>query len=170
MENKIFLKPILQFWTNLCSVKVNTQTPHGNWSGGGSAGGALVPSHWLKLSYSTGEEARCFSTLLQQEGGGSPPSPATAQPMKSHYTSNSQPPPMDSLLTTAPLSSPFLYQRTFHAFVLLACRWFAIEPHVPNCHSLLFPNKPIVLEKYLFQVNSPLKCREWAEKFLERSL
>ena len=111
-----------------------------------------------------------YSTPLQQEGGGSPPSPATAQPMKSHYTSNSQPPPMDSLLTTAPLSSPFLYQRTFLAFVLLACRWFALEPHVPNCHSLLFPNKPIVLEKYLFQVNSPLKCREWAEKFLERSL
>ena len=138
-------------------MKVNTQTPPGNWSGEGLQGELWCPpTHSLSvipkekrldvfLLYSSRKEEELllpWQLLSQLEAG-------TAQPMKSHYTSNSQPPPMDSLLTTAPLSSPFLYQRTFHAFVLLACRWFAIEPHVPNCHSLLFLNKPILLEKYL---------------------
>lgn len=34
----------------------------------------------------------------------------------------------------------------FLSFVLWTFMWFTIRPHVPNCSSLLFLNKPILLE------------------------
>lgn len=65
--------------------------------------------------------------------------------MKSHYTENSKFPPMDSLLTTAPLNTSFLYKSIFLSFVLWTCTWFVSRPHVQSCNSFLFPNKPISL-------------------------
>lgn len=58
---------------------------------------------------------RCFSTTAAGKRGNllltwqpfSQWKTISTQPMKSHYTSNSQFPPMDSLFATAPLNSPF---------------------------------------------------------------
>lgn len=44
---------------------------------------------------------------------------------------------------------PFLYKIKFLSFVPWTLPDFTIRLHVPNCNSLLVPNKPILLEKYL---------------------
>ena len=46
-------------------------------------------------------------------------------------------------------SPPFLCKRTLPSSVLRTWAWFTIKPHVPSSSSLLFSNKPILLEKYL---------------------
>lgn len=49
------------------------------------------------------------------------------QPMKSHYTSNSQFPPMDFLFITAPPKFSFLlYKRVSSAWLYWICLWSAI--------------------------------------------
>ena len=48
-------------------------------------------------------------------------------PMKSHYTSNPQFPPMDILFLTAPTELFLLYKRIFLSFVFQTCRWFTID-------------------------------------------
>lgn len=91
---------------------------------------------------------KCFSTLLLQqvEGGSSPPpTTLTAQPMKSHHTSNSQFPPIDSLFTQ--LLLPLC--KNVPLLCHLGLAWFTSGPHALNYKSLLLQNKPILPERYL---------------------
>ena len=56
----------------------------------------------------------------------------------------------NGLCLQQPLWTPsFLHKRIFFFFVLWICTWFTIRPLIQNCNSLLFLNKPILLEKYL---------------------
>lgn len=73
--------------------------------------------------------------------------PATAQPVRSHDTLASQCPPMDSLFTAAPLHPPSLYKTGSLSFLLWTCTRLPVRPHISNCSSLSFPNKPVLLEK-----------------------
>lgn len=79
---------------------------------------------------------------------------AITEPMKIHFTLNSQFPPGDSLFTTTP---PKSINRHSSPLFLWICRWLSIRPQVLNFNSLLFWNKPILLERYLavylFKVN-----------------
>ena len=78
----------------------------------------------------------------------------TTQPVKSHYTSNSKFHPMDSIFTKILFVNSL--KEHFLPFVLWICTRFTVQLQVLNCNSFLFPNKPILLEKYLtlFKVNT----------------
>ena len=109
---------------------------------------------------------RCFSTLLvhQEERGSSSSRQKINQwkivttSVKNHYTLNSVSSNGFFLYNRSSELLPFLYKITFLSFILWTCSWFAIRPHVPNSNSLLSPNKPILLGKYLafylFKVNN----------------
>lgn len=179
MGNRIFLKPNFQFWVNGLWRLLNRNLISAG--GGRPAGGALMLAAGCQCP--RGEEA---TLRLPQEAGfllyssrgkedlllarqqRSQWRAVTTQPMKSHHTSNrGQLPPMDSWFTMAPLSSPFLYKRTCLSLVLWKSPRSVLRLHLPSCNPLLFPNKPIALEKYLagcyFKVNSLLKLWEWGD-------
>lgn len=71
---------------------------------------------------------------------------AITLPMKSYYTLNFQFSPMDSLFTTV---SPKSIKEDSSPLFLWTCPRITIRLHVLNCNSLLYPNKPILLEKRL---------------------
>ena len=51
----------------------------------------------------------------------------TTLPTKSHYTLNSQLPPMDCLFIAAPPNLPLLCERKFLSFGLRTCLWFTTD-------------------------------------------
>lgn len=73
----------------------------------------------------------------------------TTQPMRSHYTSDSQ---FHRLFVcNSPSQLPaFLYERAFLSFVLWTSLRFCCASLVPNCHSLLLPNEPISSNKITY--------------------
>lgn len=135
----------------LCVVKINRQKPHLKWS------------HRPHSRYTTDTNRKKCSLHFRQEMVLDYLSKrkkkflhaqeqfrqremANTQPIKSHYASNFQFPPMDSSFTTAP---PKSIRECSSSLVLQTYAWFGIKPHIPNCNPLLFPNKHILLEKYL---------------------
>lgn len=98
-----------------------------------------------------------FFPLPPQQEGGSFSFPATTQPLKECYNSASEKPlhcelPVSSneLCLQLPLwTPPFPYKSTRPSFVLRTWAWFTFRLHVPDCNSLLFSDKPILLEKWL---------------------
>lgn len=59
--------------------------------------------------------------------------------------------------TTPSSPSFFLYKITFLSFDCWVCLWFCYSLHVPNCNSLLLPNKLIfageIAHSFIFKVN-----------------
>lgn len=63
------------------------------------------------------------------------------RPMKSHYTLNSQFPPMKFLFIRASLKFHFSSIKEFSFLFFIRTAWDLLWLHVPNCSSLLLPNK-----------------------------
>lgn len=119
-------------------------------------------SHTCHLTYTLPQlEERYFisrtgrvTTLLPQQEEGDSFLPVIAQPMedghkstkKSHYTSNIQFSPVYSSFITAPSKS---IKKCSFPLPVWTYAWFAIRLHVPNYNFQMFPNKHILLEKYL---------------------
>ena len=70
------------------------------------------------------------------------PRPITVQPMGDCHSSANE----KSLYFQLSISSKSIKEHSSPLFPWIN-KWFAIRPHVLNCNSLLFRNKPIFLEK-----------------------
>lgn len=90
--------------------------------------------------------------LLDYLGRKSPPHPATTHPMGDCHSSANE----KSLYFKLSVSSNglFLYNSPYQVYkeqstpLFFKLGWFAIRLPIPNFKSLLFPNKPILIEKY----------------------
>lgn len=105
----------------------------------------LCNSNWKVTSLVTSREKEEFFFALQQS---SQWEILTTQPVKSLYTWNSQFPPMNSsFITTIP--TPSSLKEDYSSPLSL---YLPVVPHrlnFPNCNSLLFLNKPILLVKWV---------------------
>lgn len=154
--------------SSFSSVKINKQKPHLKWSW--RLEERILRHLSFDVHYWPCEEEKHFASptgsdhqidLNRRSKDSSSP---TAQPMRDgHNAANEK-----SLYFKLPVSSNRLFvdngpsqvhQRGFPPLLLWTCVWLAIGPQVPNCNSSLFPNKPILPEKYLFVEGEQLYYR-----------
>lgn len=121
-----------------------------------AVGGALTPHHPSSITPNRKRPPLHLHVTLWERGPS--PCPATTQPMKSHYTSDGLPVSSNGLFDyKGPSKLPLSSIKKVPLLCSWDLAWFTIRSHVLSWNFLLFPNKPILLEKYLvnflFKVN-----------------